>query len=92
VEELNVIVHLSYYLGYSLVRAGHGLPKWSVVHHFYRLLFILKYGHPVFISVHVPPNMAQDMGMFMLLLPPTSFIIFTCSLIHLLFLCLMDVE
>jgi len=86
VEELNVIAHMSYYLGYGLVRAGHGLVKWSVVCHFYRLLFILKYGHLVFISVHVLPNTAHDMGMFMSLLPPTSFIIFTCPLIHLQFL------
>ena len=70
-EELNVIVHLLYYLGYSLVRAVHGLSEWSVVYHFCRFLFLLKYDHLVFISVHVLLNMAQDMGVFMLLLPPT---------------------
>jgi hypothetical protein len=49
VEELNVIVHSSYYSGYGLVRAGRGLSKWSVVHNFYRLVFIIKYGHPGFV-------------------------------------------
>jgi hypothetical protein len=49
VEELNVIVYSSYYLGYGLVRAGCGLSKWSVVHNFCSRVFVIKYGHPGFI-------------------------------------------
>jgi hypothetical protein len=69
-------VHYLYYLGYGLVTAGCDLSKWSVVHSIYSYVFVIKYGHPGFIKVHVLSNMAQGMGMFMLLLPPTSFIIF----------------